>query len=171
MVAGAVLQSSPSLIHSLTDWAILYFKYLPNTANPKPEELRSWSFERMFIQHHVSCVMGHVSRVMCHVSPVTYHVSPVTYQNQVTFFLYSKKIKLGYFFILQKIWQSGGAGRCRVCYQRGLPRLVLFLLPSSPSSAPHWGWWKIPEEEIYTSWKVSVRKNIQWEVQGNYYLI
>ena len=26
----------------------------------------------------------------------------------------------------QKIWKKGGANRCRVCYQRGLPCLVFF---------------------------------------------
>ena len=29
-----------------------------------------------------------------------------------------------FFFTLKKIGQSGGASRWRVCYQRGLPRLV-----------------------------------------------
>ena len=33
-VAGAVLQTPPSLIHSISE-----SKYLPNTLNPKPEEL------------------------------------------------------------------------------------------------------------------------------------
>ena len=42
----------------------------------------------------------YVSHVTCHVSPVTCHVS------------------------FKKIGQSGGASRWRVCYQRGLPRLV-----------------------------------------------
>ena len=40
-------------------------------------------------------------------SRVTYHVSPVTYHVSHVFF-----------------WQSGEAYRWRVCYQRGLPRLV-----------------------------------------------
>ena len=46
-----------------------------------------------------------MSPVTCHLSRVTCHV---------------KKKKI----ILEKIGQSGGAGRWRVCYQRGLPRLV-----------------------------------------------
>ena len=50
--------------------------------------------------------------VMCHVSPVTCHLSPVT------FFLFI------FFLSLKKIGQRGGASRGRVCYQRGLPRLV-----------------------------------------------
>ena len=31
-----------------------------------------------------------------------------------------------FFFFLKKIGQSGGASRWRVCYQRGLPRLVSY---------------------------------------------
>ena len=56
---------------------------------------------------HVSCVMCHMSRVMCHMSQVTCHMS---------FFYF-------YFFF----GQSGEAYWWRVCYQRGLPRLVLFI--------------------------------------------
>ena len=48
---------------------------------------------------------------MCHVSRVTCHVSRVMCQ---------KINKLP----SEKIGQSGGASRWRVCYQRGLPRLV-----------------------------------------------
>ena len=54
--------------------------------------------------------MCHVSRVTCHVSGVTCHVSPVT-----------RNI---YIFFLKKNVLSGGPTRWRVCYQRGLPRLV-----------------------------------------------
>ena len=68
--------------------------------------------------HPTLCVMCHVSCVTCHVSPVTCHVSPVTCN--FLFFI---------FFILKKIGQSGGASCRRVCYQRGLPRLVLQYLP------------------------------------------
>ena len=50
----------------------------------------------------MSCVTCHVSRVTCHVSHVTDH------------FIY-------FFFF----GQSGEAYRLRVCYQRGLPRLVI----------------------------------------------
>ena len=58
-----------------------------------------------------------MSRVTCHLSPVTCHMSHVK-----IFFLQKKKG----FFVLPKlnIKQSGGAGRCRVCYQGGLPSLV-----------------------------------------------
>ena len=62
----------------------------------------------MFIPYYVSCVMCHVLRITCHVSPVTCHLSSV-------------KI----FFIPKKFLQSGGASSWRVCYQRGLPYLVL----------------------------------------------
>ena len=61
----------------------------------------------MFIPPNVSHVTCYVSRVTC--QGVTCHVS------HVTFFIF-------YFIIL--FWQSGEAYRWRVCYQRGLPRLV-----------------------------------------------
>ena len=86
-------------------------KYIQNTVNPKPKELGSQNFERMFIPHYVSCVMCHMSHVMCHLSPVTCHMST------------KKKFKT-FFVIPKKIWQRGGASQWRVCYQRGLPRLV-----------------------------------------------
>ena len=73
---------------------------------------------------HVSHVICHVSRVMCHLSRVTYHMS--------LFFTIKKKInkikKLHFFVIHKKIEQSGGASWWRVCYQRGLPRLVFIQL-------------------------------------------
>ena len=56
---------------------------------------------------NLSRVTGHdVSRVTCHVSHVTCHMSSVTF----------------FFFLF--FGQSGEAYRLRVCYQRGLPRLV-----------------------------------------------
>ena len=51
-----------------------------------------------------------MSRVTCHVSNVTCHMSRVTCPIFFFFFFFGK---------------SGGASRWRVCYQRGLPRLVL----------------------------------------------
>ena len=60
---------------------------------------------------HVTChVMCHVSHVMCHVSHVMCHVSHVTF----FFFFFSGR--------------SGEAYRWRVCYQRGLPRLVIHFI-------------------------------------------
>ena len=56
-------------------------------------------------------VTYHLPRVTCHMSPVTCHLSKIS--------KYQKS-----FFSLKKIEQSGGASRWRVCYQRGLPRLV-----------------------------------------------
>ena len=52
---------------------------------------------------------------MCHMSHVTCHVSPV------------KKYIFHFSFLIilqKKNGKSGGARRWRVCYQRGLPRLV-----------------------------------------------
>ena len=62
---------------------------------------------------HVSHVMCHMSHVACHMSHVTCHMSHEERKE--------KRRKNG---------ESGGAYRSRVCYQRGLPRLVLvfFLL-------------------------------------------
>ena len=44
---------------------------IQNIINPKLLELENWNFERMFIPHHMSCVMCHVSRVTCPMLPVT----------------------------------------------------------------------------------------------------
>ena len=65
-----------------------------------PLELGNWNFERMFTTHNMS-------QVMCHVSRVTYHVSRVTCHVFLCFL------------------QIGEAYWWRVCYQPGLPRLVL----------------------------------------------
>ena len=62
---------------------------------------------------HVSGVRCHVSGVTCQVSRVRFHVSGVTCHNFFSFFFFG---------------QSGGTSRWRVCYQRGLPRLVYILL-------------------------------------------
>ena len=72
----------------------------------------------------MSCVTCHVSRVTCHVSPVTCHLS----KN------YFFDILIYIFFYVKKMGQSGGAGRWRVCYQRGLPRLVYLINWLSQSS-------------------------------------
>ena len=56
---------------------------------------------------HVSCVTCYMSHVMCHPLPVACHLSPVT----CIFFLFFFFL----FFLLQKIGQSCGAGRWRVC--------------------------------------------------------
>ena len=55
--------------------------------------------------------MYHVSSVTCHVSRVT---GPM-----------SKKLHFFFFLHKKKFGQSGGASWWSVCYQRGLPRLVL----------------------------------------------
>ena len=109
-VAGAVLQTLSSLIHSfihsLTD---AFPPDLQKIINPKPLELETWHFERMFTPHHVLHVICHLSYITCHVSPVTSHMS---FFQKNTFFLFKKNR------------QSGGTSRWRVCFQRGLPRLV-----------------------------------------------
>ena len=62
---------------------------------------------RLHVTSHASHVTCHVSRVTCHMSRVTSHMSH--------FF---------FFFFFFFFGQSGEAYRWRVCYQRGLPRLV-----------------------------------------------
>ena len=109
-VAGAVLQSPPSPTDSLIDWS-----FSSNTfQNGRARELKFW--ENV---HPTLYEMCHVSCVRCHLSPVTCHVSPVTFQNIC--FKQNCIIKKNPL----KYWKSGEAWRWRVCYQRGLPRLVL----------------------------------------------
>ena len=79
----------------------------------------------MYIPHYVSCVMCHVSCVTCHVSRVTCHMSKYIFFSLHFFF----------FLSLKQIKQSGGASRWRVCYQRGLPRLVFFIIQRCTLSA------------------------------------
>ena len=120
---------------------------------PKPSELESWNLERMFTPHPVSCVKCHVSRVMCHVSRVTCHVSRVNCH--MSFF---------FFFIVKKIWQSGGASRWRVCYQRGLPRLVslwnhpFYCAVSRPDLKTVK--WNATEDDCYTEVKSMLRSEV-----------
>ena len=106
---------------ALTVWKLWWFEDI-STKDELINQLIDWSFVELSSEHHNSqtvwprdlkflhnvhhpiCVMCHVSHVTCHMSCVTCHVSCVTKQ--------SKKLK------------NGGASRSRVCYQRGLPRLV-----------------------------------------------
>ena len=75
---------------------------------------------------HVSHVMCHMSCVTCHVSHVTWQVSHVTCQMSSLFL------------------QSVEACQLRVCYQRGLPRLVstnnshhtMFCIATEPCGEP-----------------------------------
>ena len=76
---------------------------IPNRKSQGAEILRECSSDTMC---HVSCVMCHVSLIMCHMSPVTCHMSL-------------------FFYPSEKIGHSGGSSQWRVCYQWGLPRLVL----------------------------------------------
>ena len=87
-VARAVLQSPLSFINSLINWVTAPLVQISSKpCNPKPEQLGSWKFKRMFISQYVSCVMCHVSRVTCPMSHVTCHLSPVTC-NFFYFFIY-----------------------------------------------------------------------------------
>ena len=80
------------------------------TLYPKPLDLGSWNFERTVTSLHLSHVTCHVSPVTCHVSRLTCHMSHVTF---ISIYIY--------FFCRQ----SGETSRWRVCFQWGLPRLVV----------------------------------------------
>ena len=105
-VAWANLQTS------LLNWFILNWvghpsvQNLQDTVYPKPKELGSWNCEKMFTPPP----MCHMSQVMCQMSGLRYQVSGVG--GQVS------GVRC-HFFI-----QSGLASCWRVCYKRGLPRLV-----------------------------------------------
>ena len=86
---------------------------LQQTFIPKPVAPGSWHFERMFTSLHLSHVKCHVSHVKCHRSQVTCQMLQFIY-------IYI------YFVVVVFFWQSGKASQWRVCYQRGLPRLVFF---------------------------------------------
>ena len=61
----------------------------------------------------VSGVTCHVSRVMCHMSRVTCHMSFFSFFSFIIYIFFCGQI--------------GGASQWRVCYQRGLARLVYFI--------------------------------------------
>ena len=63
-----------------------------NSITPKPLELDSWNFKRMFTLHCM-CVKCQVSFVSCHLSPVTCHLSHVTCHTITFYFLKSIKLK------------------------------------------------------------------------------
>ena len=63
--------------------------------------------------------MCHIACVMCHMSCITYHVSHVMSHMSKK----EEEEEKGYI---------GGASWWRVCYQRGLPCLVFFLLGPYP---------------------------------------
>ena len=97
-VAGAVLQTASSLIHSV----ILFLQTFKTSLHPKCESLGAEILRECSPPQtcHMSLVTCHVSRVTCHMSCVTCH------------------------FFSSFFGQSGEAYWWRVCYQRGLPRLV-----------------------------------------------
>ena len=99
------------LINQFSQLVILLFKYLQNTFIPKPYELEGLEMLRECSPPsmcHMSHVMCHMSCVTCNGPHVTCHTSHITHN--FIYFIY--------------FLQSGEVSRCRVCYQRGLPRLV-----------------------------------------------
>ena len=65
---GFFLQTPLSLTHSLIDW--VGHPLPPDHQNiaSKPLEQESWTFDRLFTHHHVSCVTCHLSCVTPHLS-------------------------------------------------------------------------------------------------------
>ena len=103
-VVGAVLHIALSFIHSFSQLVSLFLQIfkISNSKSKGAESLRECSPPTTC---HMSYVMCHVSHIMCHISRVKYHVSNVTFFS--LFFGQSVEV----------YWW-------RVCYQRGLPRLV-----------------------------------------------
>ena len=88
--------------------------------NFKPLELGTCNFETIYCNvqpHHVSNVMCHLSHVRCHMSGVRCHMSGVTCQVSHVRWNMSRI----FLFFLDQV---DGVSWCRVCCQRGLPRLV-----------------------------------------------
>ena len=102
-VAGAVLQSPPSIIDWLIEWLsdplVKISSKHSQSQTGRARVLKFW--ENV---HPTLYFMCHMSPVNCHVSCVTYHM---------------------YFLSFKKIGQRGGASQWRVCYQHGLPCLVI----------------------------------------------
>ena len=69
------------------------------------------------------------SYLIFYLSPVTCHMS-----KDFLKLFYIKKKKIKKIIILKKIGQSGVASRWKVCYQRGLPRLVSYIAGVSSNS-------------------------------------
>ena len=99
--AGAVLQSPPSLIHSLTDPLVYNLRTLsiPNRKSWQADILRECSLPPC-VTCHMSYVMCHMSHIICHNSHVTCHMSRATCHTSICF-----------------IWQSAVANRWRVWVQ------------------------------------------------------
>ena len=101
-VVGAVLKTPLWLTQSVSHH---FPPNLQNMINPKPQELGGWNLERILNPHNMSLVTCHVSHVTCHLSRFTFRMSHLTCN----------------FFFRQRC----GAYRWKVCYQQGLPRLVV----------------------------------------------
>ena len=90
-----------------------FVKYLQNTVPPKVQEPGVYIWENVHLPH-LSCVMCEMSLVICHMLCVMYHMLRLTINMSCVFLIY--------------FLQCGGASWWRVCYQRGLPHLVIFIL-------------------------------------------
>ena len=88
-------------------WSHPYPPNLQNIITPIPLELRTWNFYPTFAVLNVSCVLCHMPHVNCHVLHITK--------------------KCIYIFFLSFSGQRIGGIWWRVCYYRGLPRIVLIV--------------------------------------------
>ena len=114
----------------ISDWLIDWFGHhfppdIHIIINPKPIKLESWNFERMFTPHHVSCVTCHMSCVTCQMSQlIFFKISCRNFWYKTKEKKEKKKKKK---LILQKNGKSIGVSLWRVCYEWGLPCLVLIM--------------------------------------------
>ena len=111
-VAGAVLQSPPSII-KIINWLIEWLSNLLVQIYSNHCQSQIGGARELTFWEHVHCtlcVICHVSHVTCQFLCVNCHVSRVT--------CHTKNV-------LKNIGQRDWASWWSVCYQQGLPRLVL----------------------------------------------
>ena len=92
-VAGAVLQSPPYLINSVSDLIVKIWSKHSQSQTGRAMKLKFWENVDPTL-----CVMWHVSYVTCHMSPVTCHLLPITYKKKIIlfFFLFKKRPLLSF---------------------------------------------------------------------------
>ena len=136
-------------------------QYLPNTGNPKPEGLLSWSFGRIFIPHYVSCAM---SRVKCYVSTVTCHLSHWSKEEE-------EEKQIWFFFLLflslkklDKVVElvSGGSVIDGVCPYMWVVRICFFFFNIFISFLYFWdcGFFCI----VFFMWQLRLKHCITFEI-------
>ena len=119
------------VIHSLINWVTLFLQTFKTSLHPHHTVLNFWENvhppPRATCQ--VSCIWCQVSGVRCQVLRVRCHVSGVTCHFFSSIFFWTTWWGYSVEGLLStgptpSSLQSDEASRWRVCYQRGLPRLV-----------------------------------------------